>query len=68
MEKKQQSGAKARSGKADASGIGGREFGNVIEPTQAQMASGNKGLTAEPGAAKEDKGTKPRTGSRKKAA
>ena len=27
--------------------IGGREFGNVIEPTQAQTASGNKGLAAE---------------------
>ena len=27
--------------------VGGREFGNVIEPTQAQMASDNKGLTAE---------------------
>lgn len=25
--------------------IGGREFGQVIEPTQGQMASGNKGLT-----------------------
>jgi ureidoglycolate hydrolase len=27
--------------------IGGREFGNVIEPMQAQMASGNQGLAAE---------------------
>jgi hypothetical protein len=27
--------------------IGGREFGNVIEPTQAQMASENKGLAAD---------------------
>lgn len=26
---------------------GGREFGNVIEPTQAQMASGNQGLAAD---------------------
>lgn len=26
--------------------MGGREFGNVIEPMQAQMASGNEGLTA----------------------
>jgi hypothetical protein len=24
--------------------VGGREFGQVIEPTQAQMASGNEGL------------------------
>lgn len=24
---------------------GGRAFGNVIEPTQGQMASGNQGLT-----------------------
>lgn len=29
--------------------VGGREFGNVIEPTQGQMASGNKGLTADAG-------------------
>ena len=29
--------------------VGGREFGNVIEPTQAQMASGNKGLAADIG-------------------
>jgi hypothetical protein len=28
--------------------IGGREFGNVIEPMQAQMASGNQGLAVEP--------------------
>ncbi|HTV82267.1 MAG TPA: hypothetical protein VME18_06420 [Acidobacteriaceae bacterium] len=28
--------------------IGGRGFGNGIEPTQAQMASGNQGLAAEP--------------------
>lgn len=27
--------------------VGGREFGNVIEPTQAQMASGNQGLAAQ---------------------
>ena len=26
------------------SSMGGREFGNVIEPMQAQMASGNDGL------------------------
>ena len=25
--------------------IGGREFGQVVEPMQAQMASGNEGLT-----------------------
>lgn len=29
--------------------VGGREFGNVIEPMQAQMASGNKGLTDDSG-------------------
>ncbi len=34
--------------KAQPERIGGREFGNVIEPTQAQMASGNRGLAAEP--------------------
>lgn len=27
--------------------VGGRAFGNVIEPTQAQMASGNKGLAGD---------------------
>lgn len=27
--------------------MGGREFGNVIEPTQAQMASSNKGLAGD---------------------
>ena len=33
--------------KPSASGndIGGREFGQVIDPTQAQMASENEGLT-----------------------
>lgn len=25
--------------------VGGREFGQVIDPLQAQMASGNEGLT-----------------------
>ena len=28
----------------ESQGIGGREFGQVIEPMQAQMASGNDGL------------------------
>lgn len=28
---------------------GGREFGNVIEPMQAQMASGNRGLADDAG-------------------
>jgi len=41
--------------------MGGREFGNVIEPTQAQMASGNKGLAAEPGkSGKKEPGRKKR--------
>lgn len=30
--------------------VGGREFGQVIEPMQAQMASGNEGLTEKPSA------------------
>lgn len=42
--KKDQAAKKARSER-----IGGREFGNVVEPMQAQMASGNKGLAAESG-------------------
>lgn len=37
----------------DREEIGGREFGQVIEPTQGQMASGNKGLTADVGKEKE---------------
>lgn len=43
------------------SGMGGREFGQVIEPTQAQMASGNKGLA-------EDFGRQSRKPMRKKTA
>jgi len=32
--------------KEESSGeVGGREFGQVIEPMQSQMASGNEGLT-----------------------
>lgn len=50
MEKKQSS--QRRSTKEDAKGIGGREFGNVVEPTQAEMASGNKGLAANEKSAK----------------
>jgi hypothetical protein len=34
---------------ANESSMGGREFGNVIEPMQAQMASGNDGLAADSG-------------------
>jgi len=36
----------SRKSKRQSERIGGREFGNVIEPTQAQMASGNEGLAA----------------------
>ncbi len=43
-ERKKQSPSKNQ----QAEKIGGREFGNVIEPMQAQMASGNQGLAAEP--------------------
>lgn len=46
-----------------AKGIGGREFGNVIEPTQAQMASGNEGLAASP-----TPSTRKKSAHRKKAA
>jgi len=45
------------------SGVGGREFGQVIEPMQAQMASGNRGLAADFG-----ESAKKKTKSRKKAA
>lgn len=38
-----------RKRKDDSQHRGGREFGNVIEPTQAQMASGNKGLAEDSG-------------------
>lgn len=40
--------------------MGGREFGNVIEPIQAQMASGNQGLAAQPGDPAADKKTNKR--------
>jgi hypothetical protein len=46
----QQSGAgqqKQEHGAHGHSDMGGREFGNVIEPMQAQMASGNEGLTGD---------------------
>lgn len=33
--------------KSGSERVGGREFGNVIEPMQAQMASGNQGLAAQ---------------------
>lgn len=56
--KKQQQSVKS---KPESETIGGREFGNVIEPTQAQMASGNRGLAAEPATPK-------KKASRKKAA
>lgn len=45
-EKKQRDNGPRRITKAPK-GIGGREFGNVIEPTQAEMASGNKGLASQ---------------------
>ncbi len=43
------SGGKERTGAgaAEKSQPGGREFGNVIEPMQAEMASENKGLSAD---------------------
>jgi len=46
-------GTKARAGVTTKGKqqAGGREFGNVIEPTQAQMASGNKGLAGDFGSA-----------------
>jgi hypothetical protein len=34
---------------------GGREFGQVIDPMQAQMASGNEGLAEDPGEAAKKK-------------
>ncbi|HZZ40220.1 MAG TPA: hypothetical protein VFE06_13885 [Acidobacteriaceae bacterium] len=42
-------GAKERVGTRTAAKqhAGGREFGNVIEPMQAEMASENKGLAAD---------------------
>lgn len=55
---KQGSNALPRRAKQDAEVIGGREFGNVIEPTQAEMASGNKGLAAEKPGKKKPAGKK----------
>jgi len=52
MQKKRTQMKKTGSAQTTANRPGGREFGNVIEPTQAQMASGNQGLAAESGASK----------------
>lgn len=48
----------ARKSKQQMERIGGREFGNVIEPMQAQMASGNEGLAAQPDKQKKRPGKK----------
>jgi hypothetical protein len=40
----QQSNTRQGNAPRPGGGIGGREFGQVIEPMQAQMASGNEGL------------------------
>ena len=45
--------------------IGGREFGQVVEPMQAQMASGNEGLTEK--SASKPKGTEKKKKGRKAA-
>jgi|HubBroStandDraft_5_1064220.scaffolds.fasta_scaffold359724_2 hypothetical protein len=71
-QKKQQSGMKAeehgkhRSG-GDNQNIGGREFGQVIEPMQAEMASENDGLT-ENSTGKPRENQKKMPGKRRKAA
>jgi hypothetical protein len=49
-----------KSGQATEPETGGREFGQVIEPMQAQMASGNEGLT-------DQSATKPKHGEMKRA-
>ena len=48
--------------------VGGREFGNVIEPLQAQMASGNKGLAADFGSSSSGSARKKTPSGRKPAA
>jgi hypothetical protein len=40
---------RANAGSSAPQKTGGREFGNVIEPMQAQMASGNQGLAGDVG-------------------
>jgi hypothetical protein len=45
-EKRKDAASNSHSGPPDA--IGGREFGQVIEPMQAQMASENEGLAESP--------------------
>lgn len=47
MQKKRTQSNKSGAARATTNRAGGREFGNVIKPTQAQMASGNKGLAAD---------------------
>jgi len=51
MEQEKDAVSKARPDAANKAkpDVGGREFGNVIEPTQGQMASGNKGLSGDAG-------------------
>jgi hypothetical protein len=46
-EKEREAGNQEEGRDATKQQPGGREFGNVIEPMQAQMASDNKGLAAE---------------------
>jgi len=56
-----------KSGKAQPSSeVGGREFGNVVEPMQAQMASGNQGLTEDFGTKQTAHGRKRKAGSEKR--
>lgn len=49
--------AASHSGKdqsSESQSIGGREFGQVVEPMQAEMASGNDGLAEQSGSPKQN--------------
>jgi hypothetical protein len=55
----------SRAPQTSGKGTGGREFGQVIEPMQAQMASGNEGL-ADSSGQKQSAAGKKRSGNRSK--
>lgn len=48
-----QMSSKRRSGKRN---MAGREFGNLVEPMQAEMASGNEGLAESSGSPRQSRG------------
>lgn len=64
MERRQPTAGKPHSGSENPSG--GREFGQVIEPMQAQMASGNEGLADTSGSKRSSRSATRKSSSEKK--